>query len=362
MYAPLTGRRRLLAAFAAAPAQTCVATCNGLNGRRSISCHRASWRTSGLLLIVLFGLTGGCEARRSSEFTIVALPDTQYYAADHPEILQAQSQWLVAEGSTSDLALVVHEGDIVDKDEPRQWAVASRSLHLLDGVVPYMVTSGNHDYARGANVITRNSLINRYFPAATFAAMPSFGGTFEPNHVENSFQLLDAPGGPWLILSLEFGPRDAVLAWANRVLKQHAANPAIVVTHAYLYSDDTRYDHLTRPDQLWNPHAYLDDRVPGSVNDGEEIWRKLIRDNDNILFVLCGHDLEDGVGRLTSTRADGTQVHQLLANFQMEPLGGGGYLRLMRFNPIERRVTVQTYSPVSDTFKTDPDDEFSLDY
>ena len=45
---------------------------------------------------------------------------------------------------------MVHEGDIVDKDEPRQWASASESLHLLDGVVPYMLSSGNHDYSRSA--------------------------------------------------------------------------------------------------------------------------------------------------------------------------------------------------------------------
>jgi len=146
-------------------------------------------------------LTAGCELHRSGDFTIVALPDTQYYAADHPEILQAQSEWLVAQALTADVALVVHEGDIVDKDEPRQWAAASRSLHLLDGVVPYMVTSGNHDYARSATRVTRSSLINRYFPASTFAAIPSFGGTFEPNHVENSFQLIDTPGGRWLVLS-----------------------------------------------------------------------------------------------------------------------------------------------------------------
>ncbi len=314
------------------------------------------------LAVTWMVLLGACEARRPNDFTIVALPDTQYYAADHPEILQAQSAWLVAQGAASDVALVVHEGDIVDKDEPRQWAAAARSLHLLDGVVPYMVTSGNHDYARNGALVTRSSLISRYFPVATFTAMPSFGGMFEPDHVENSFQLIDTPGGPWLVLSLEFGPRDAVLRWANGIVKQHAGTPTIVVTHAYLYSDDSRYDHLTRPDQLWNPHVYLDDRAPGSVNDGEEIWRKLIRDNDNILFVLCGHDLEDGIGRLTSTRPDGSQVHQLLANFQMEPLGGGGYLRLMRFSPAERRVTVQTYSPLSDTFKTDPDNDFSLDY
>src|SRR5262249_46504815 len=156
----------------------------------------------------------------------------------------------------------------------------------------------------------------------------------------------------WLILSLEFGARDAVLAWADGIAKRHAELPAIVVTHAYLDSEGTRYDHIAHPDQLWNPHRYLADAHPGDVNDGEEIWRKLVARNDNIRFVVCGHDLVDGVGRLTSVRRDGTRVHQLLANYQTtEALGGEGYLRLMRFFPAEQRVVVQTYSPYADRFK-----------
>ena len=54
--------------------------------------------------------------------------------------------------------------------------------------------------------------------------------------------------------------------------------------------------------------------------------------------------------------------HQILANYQMGALGGGGYLRLMRFAPARRRVEVQTYSPFLDRFKTDPDNAFELDY
>lgn len=344
--------------------------------RRPLSAMSLGQRASlvGVLSCALAGLsTFGCETSTQfpatsaaslspGAFAFVILPDTQYYASAHPEILDAQTQWIIKERAADNLLLVLHEGDIVDKDEATQWTRASDSLHDLDGVVPYVLSAGNHDYQRAGKFVSRHSMLDTYFPTATFAAMPSFGGTFEPNHVENSFQLVDAPGGPWLILSLEFGPRDAVLEWANRIVKQHASTPAIVVTHAYLYSDDTRYDHLSRPDQLWNPHLYLDDSVPGSVNDGEEIWRKLILGNDNIRFVLCGHDLEDGVGRLTSVRPDGSQVHQILANYQTLSLGGDGFLRLMRFSPTERRVALRTYSPYLNTFKTDPDNQFELEY
>jgi len=295
-------------------------------------------------------------------FTLVALPDTQYYAAAHPEILAAQADWILRRSHDEHIAAVVHEGDVVDADDPAQWRAAARSLHRLDGVVPWVLSAGNHDYRRAGSVISRDSAISAYFPPAGFARSAWFGGTFEPGRIENNFAIVDAPGGCWLILSLEFGPRDAVLAWADGIAKRYAALPAIVVTHAYLYSDGTRYDHLNRPDQLWNPHAYLPDPAGGQVNDGEEIWRKLIVRNDNILFVLCGHDLADGVAELTSARPDGTLVHQVLANYQTGKLGGEGFLRVMRFFPAERRVAIQTYSPFVNRFKTDRDNEFSLEY
>jgi hypothetical protein len=146
------------------------------------------------------------------------------------------------------------------------------------------------------------------------------------------------------------------------VLKRHANLPAIVLTHAYLDADGTRYDHASRGDQPWNPHRYFADDQAGAVNDGEELWRKLISRHDNVRFVLCGHALDDGTGRLTSRRADGSAVQQIVANFQTGPLGGAGYLRLMRFSPRDRTVDVQTYSPYLDRYKRDPENEFDLAY
>jgi len=334
--------------------------------------HRRSRGVGVGLLHVVFGaccfligdprsVVAASHLGEAATFTIVTLPDTQYYAARHPEILGAQADWIVREHARRGLALVIHEGDIVDSDDPSQWRRASASLHKLDGVVPYVLSSGNHDYARSGDHITRETRLDDFFPPGPAAGPSCAEPTFEPGRIENSCHILETPGGPWLVLSLEFGPRDAVLAWAGAMAKRYAFLPALVVTHAYLASDDTRYDHATRTDQLWNPYRYVTGAA-GQVNDGEEIWRKLIVKNDNIRFVLCGHDLGDGVGRLTSVRPDGTKVHQLLANYQMGPLGGSGYLRLMQFSPADRQVHVHTYSPYLDRFKTDPDNDFTLDY
>jgi calcineurin-like phosphoesterase family protein len=300
-------------------------------------------------------------------YTIVALPDTQYYASEYPDIFDAQTRWIVGERALGNVAVVVHEGDVVDANNDTQWARADRSLGMLDGLVPYVLSTGNHDYQGDGWTTGRGTLIDTFFPVSRFAKQSWFKGTFDADHIENNYALIDLPGGggQWLVVSLEFGPRDEVLAWADGVVKQYPTTPAIVVTHAYLYEDNSRYDHVASPHQPWNPHAYPFGSLPTSstsVNDGEEIWQKLIAPNSNIEFVLCGHVLDQGVGRRTDVRPDGTVVHQLLANYQMLDLGGGGYLRVMQFFPATRQVHVRTYSPYLNTSKTDPANDFVLQY
>src|SRR5690606_29003365 len=74
-----------------------------------------------------------------------------------------------------------------------------------------------------------------------------------------------------------------------------------------------------------------------------------------------GHVLESGVGRRIDVGAGGAVVHQMLANYQMMTMGGQGYLRILEFQPEERRVRVSTYSPYLDRYTTNPDHNFDLD-
>lgn len=134
-----------------------------------------------------------------------------------------------------------------------------------------------------------------------------------------------------------------------------------MVTHAYLYSDDTRYDGATYgAAQEWSPYSYGLASDPGGVNDAEEMWQAFIRQHDDVALVLSGHVLNDGVGRLTSEHDGGRHVHQLLANYQTGPQGGAGFLRVMTFSADGARVDVRTYSPYLDEHKRDPDNELSL--
>jgi hypothetical protein len=299
---------------------------------------------------------GAADAEPASAYTVVVLPDTQYYASSWPDIFMAQTRWIADNRIARQIAFVLHTGDLVDSDLPEQWTVAGQAMHTLDGLVPYVVTAGNHDY--GGMIADRMGMGSIYFPPAQLAPFPWFQGTFEADHIENSSSLVDVPGGRWLILALEFGPRDEVLAWANQVLGAHRDTPAI-----------------GSPGQRFNPHEYvMMDQPASSINDGAELWTKLVEPNSNVKLVLSGHDVNGGgippgtAARLTSTRADGTVVQQLLANYQTclgppceSVHGGNGFLRLLRFPLTGHTVAVETYSPYLDQSLTDAANQFTID-
>ena len=109
----------------------------------------------------------------------------------------------------------------------------------LDGVVPYALAVGNHDLGRNGMTFTRDTLFNDYFPLERYKDLPTFGGVFdgEPEQLTNSYHLFSAGGRDFLVLALEFGPRHAVVDWANKILDKYPDRWAILITHAYLYSD-----------------------------------------------------------------------------------------------------------------------------
>ena len=58
-----------------------------------------------LLLVGLLLATYGHA--QTNDFTIVVLPDTQYYAASYPSIFNSQMQWIVNNASALNIKLVL---------------------------------------------------------------------------------------------------------------------------------------------------------------------------------------------------------------------------------------------------------------
>jgi hypothetical protein len=103
------------------------------------------------------------------------------------------------------------------------------SLDLIAGKRPLLVVPGNHDYGRGGRGYVRSSRMGEHFTLEEMRAAGSHDG-----EVWNTYHLFDGLHTRWLVIGLEFAPRDDVMRWANRVIDSHRDRLVIIVTHAYL--------------------------------------------------------------------------------------------------------------------------------
>ena len=290
---------------------------------------------------------------KTDSFTLAVLPDTQYYTKYYPAVFTSQTRWLAENRGPLNIAHVLHEGDVTDTNTTQEWNRSVQSMKMLDGKLPYVMSGGNHD-------LPVNNF-NRYYPPSKFKKMPGFGGTYAPGQSENNYHLFSAGGTDWLVIALEWGPRDSVLAWARSIAARHPNRHTIILTHAYL-NYNNKLLGSERSDQSV-PNG------PGQ-NNGVGIWNKLVSKQPNIDFVMSGHIwYGDGTGYLMSRNDSGKKVHQFLADYQgrgapangtVGYLGGAGYLRLMTFYPAEDKVVVKTYSPYLNKYLTDQENQFRL--
>ncbi|MGH9569415.1 MAG: carboxypeptidase regulatory-like domain-containing protein, partial [Candidatus Angelobacter sp.] len=144
-------------------------------------------------------------------------------------------------------------------------------------------------------------------------------------------------------------------AWADGILKANQDKEVIVVTHAFTFTDNTR---MSRCDA--NSAASFG---VGQDNDGDAVWWKLVRKYANIRMVLSGHvNTGDGTGHRIDIGAGGNLVNQMLSDYQSDAMGGGGYLRMIRISPSLNSVSVSTYSPYTNSYKTDSHNQFTVPY
>ena len=93
-------------------------------------------------------------------FTLAILPDTQMYVEQHPEILEAQMDWIVTNQEGENIIYAAHLGDLKDDtscdnktvnngvgDARTEWAIVNDAFTKLDTAdIAYGVVPGNHDF------------------------------------------------------------------------------------------------------------------------------------------------------------------------------------------------------------------------
>ncbi|TPE42434.1 serine/threonine protein phosphatase [Pontibacter mangrovi] len=324
-----------------------------------------------LLLLAFSGFAQGVEAFRQpalaseASYTMVILPDLQNYVKfeRNQPLLDVMMNWVVARKDSLHIGMVLCTGDLVEHDDiinpdgrkmdqtgRQQWEYVSGAFQKLDGVLPYVTATGNHDY----NIFSyTHKPKTTHFPDYFYAEKNRenkkllrevFTNVYGEHSLENAAYEWVAPTGKkFLFLSLEFAPRDTVLSWAGEVVAKDAykSHTVVLLTHAYLNYKNQHIESMSYD---------LED-----ANPGQAVWEKLVKGSKNIELVISGHiggkdNARKHVAYRTDKNAAGKTVHQM--TFNAQAMGGGhygnggdGWLRILEFLPDGKTVAVKTFSP-----------------
>lgn len=300
------------------------------------------WKTS-LILSVLLALAAGRANAEPHDFSIVVLPDPQFYAAKYPGIGMAQTKWICKNAKKLNIQFVVTVGDNVDAGYiDAQFKNSTSFMDKLNNVVPYGVACGNHDLKDGKlGSYTSRKFVDYYGPER-FKKYAWYGGASPSGF--SSYQTFSNGGLKFLMLELAVAAPKAEVEWAKTVMAEHSALPVILTTH-----------------QMLTPKAELGKSMAAIGLDRQtpsQVWEQLVEPSPQIFLVLCGH--YHGEAYITKKTQAVQPVHVVLQDYQKEPNGGNGWLRIFTFRPKRNKVDVQTYSPTLKEYKKEPKSEFSF--
>lgn len=320
-------------------------------------------------------------------WSLVLFPDVQTYVKfDYNQpILDLMVAWVQNNAELLNTKLVMSTGDLVEQNNLfnpdgksanqtgiSQWEAVSSAFGRLDGQLPYILTIGNHDYGI-LSAENRFTHFDQYFPSnknrLNQKMLREVGLDIDqkPTSANATYEFVSPHGRKFLVLVLEFAPRDETLEWAKGVIdkEKYKDHTVILLTHSYLDSNSKHIVHEGY--KLSNP------------NYGEAIWKKLVQPSRNIQMVLCGHiagpdDMKAHLGFRVDTNSAGKKVTQMAFNAQAmgggwHGNGGDGWLRILEFLPDGNSVKVKTFSPlfaISPTtqkyaWRTESFDEFTFE-
>ena len=289
------------------------------------------------------------EAVTNYAYTFAVIPDTQIVAEN--DVVNGETNmakmydWIIANQESKNIQFVFGLGDVTDNNNEAEWTLAqAQNEKLLDAGIPYSVVRGNHDLSwYGKDKEAENYTVDDYTNyIGTTAYKAQFEGFYSQDNIANSWRTLEVAGIKYLLITLDWGANDAVLNWASDVIYQHPDHNVIITTHAYLFRDGTTIDD----GDLVPPSAN------GGVNDGDDMWEKLVSKHENIVLVMSGHDPQENIVVNRSTGDNGNTVTAMLIDAQdVEAQEGSmGMVALLHFSADGKTVQVEYYSTAKEKY------------
>ncbi len=273
----------------------------------------------------------------TADFTLVVLPDTQYYTTSNKEIFPIQLDWVADNIEAWNMKFVSHVGDVVDNaDNPDHWELGTTNMFKLDGKVPYGIAGGNHDSnGSGSGIYTS---FTEQFTHEKYNSYSWYGGSYTDEYGYGNYQFFSAGGMQFITVHIPYKHTEEQRTWASNIFAQYPNHRGILTTHEYLYSG-TSYG-----------------------TGGSDLWDEIINPNPNVFMVHCGHYGTVRENYFVTNNDSGSPVIQILSDYQKDPNGGNGWLRLYKFRPTIDKIEVYTYSPFLEEYEEDSDSRFDIDY
>ena len=286
---------------------------------------------------------------------IAVLGDIQIYTAGiaYMSYLEGTMDWLWSQKRHgTNIACILQDGDVSDNNDIHEWERFRSVTEMVAAETPFITCTGNHDYDwdKDYHINDRRSThINEY--ASFPLTLSRIDASFEPDRIENVVIRNEIAGERYDILVLEFGPRTEVLDWAREYVSSRPDRKFILMTHEF----------LSREGERVSGGSYAGRQLRNTTwSSPEDVWRNLVKDNDNIVCVLCGHN---GFStRLYSTNSFGREVPQILFNLQYQEYGGDGWIQLWEFPDKSDSVSVSVYNTIRREMHPDPATRFKFRY
>ncbi len=292
---------------------------------------------------------------REYSYTLAFIPDTQYMTELHPDKLGIMFDYLVENGKAKGIEYVIGLGDITNANGIKEWETAIEQTNRLNGYLPYSLIAGNHDAYPGSK---KTDLFNQYYGQKSsyyYQHISANGGFMDESSVRNTYICFSVGNINYIIINLDFGATDDILAWAGEVLEAHSEHRAILVTHGYLFADGNTLDE-TNPS---SPSSYNE-----MLNSGEAIWQKLGAKHKNIDMIISGHVGFDHIVCTPRIGDGGNTVYQMLIDPQAacNKLRGIGVIALMYFTEDGNHAKVEYYSTVFERYFCESNKLISLTF
>jgi len=353
------------------------------------------------------------------DFTIIVLPDTQFYSQTYPQIYAAQTQWIVDNRVARNIVFVTQLGDCVNNwdqaGQEYQWPNASAAWDIIESApglpegIPYGIAVGNHDNGGNARSgsneegttiqWTKTFGLQRMCPGecsnnpgltcekdadcggAVCNPGPTppdenptcksyYGGRYDfgdPTtyfrNTDNHYELFSAGGMDFIIFHLEWDCADGSMGCQSAGVAHPMRQQVIdwmdnILTNVYPNRRAIVSSHF-----LMQPSG----NPPAFTNQGQAVYNAL-QDNQNVFMTLCGH--LDQANRRRDEPQPGHVIHSMITDYQTRPNGGDGWLRILTFHPQTNTITAETYSPYlgqfiyshADNTAGTAQQQFTLDY